>query len=193
MAEAAEDHNLLFITYTDAQDGRTHDSNTRRLVRKRALDASRTKDATGNIKIRQPPASRASVPLKQSLGRFRLRKEPAPKPKEPTAEDDIPPVVSVFEPMIGSLGDDSWTLLRYCTPPCPQLLDVEILTNMIKIIIGFDRIQLLSMSKAIGWPSRGPIQLQAMLSWLSLPAQWTGMSIDRSRPSPLSIPVRQSS
>lgn len=193
MAEAPGDQNLLFITYTDAQDGRTHDSNTRKLVRKRALDASRTKDATGKIKIRQPPASRASVPLKQSLGRFRLRKEPESKPKESTEKDDIPAALSVFEPMIGSLGDDSWTLLRYCTPLYSHLLNVEILINFVKITIDFDKIQSLSMSTAIGLHLPGQIRLQVMRNWLSLPARWTGMSIGLNRHSPLSTRVRLSS
>ena len=122
---------LVFVTYSDAKTGREHDAKTKRLVRKRAFDASRS---TGTAALH--PRREKGVPLvrhslKDGQGRFRIPKDSPASYEGTIHSQQIPASLSTFGPITHLLGPDAWDLARYCmlSPPTCLPLDNESLTR----------------------------------------------------------------
>ena len=103
---------IQFITYDDKQNGRSHDSKTRRLVRKQARIASQH---TQNSQLKSPLNTRSfstkAPPLKDYQSRFRLHKG-FQIPHQSTTNNPIDSYISPLR--IRDLDHDASILLGYC-------------------------------------------------------------------------------
>lgn len=109
--ETFESDGLVFITYTNAQyDGKIHDLQTRRKVRKRAWNAWWTEESSRRLK------SRSARPLKQSQSRFRLRNDSLVADPANSLNKVSFTSPSPFQSVFESIGDQAWDLLNYCKP-----------------------------------------------------------------------------
>ena len=111
--ESTQGDSLVFITYSDTQQGRAHDSETRQLVRKKAYHAYRTRESRG-LRRREVVFLATNSSLKQGVGRFRIRKELQKGDPSEVVRRETPKKLSPFEPILTSLGDDAWDILEYC-------------------------------------------------------------------------------
>lgn len=105
---------IQFITYDDKQYGRSHDSKTRRLVRKQAKIASQH---TQKSQLHSASDSRSfsakATSLKEHQGRFRLQKS-LEIPHNSTIYNQMCPYISPLEPTIRNIDHDASILLGYC-------------------------------------------------------------------------------
>jgi hypothetical protein len=114
MLTQCEQLGMQFITYDNKQDGRSHDSNTRRLIRKQARIASQhTQKTQLNSASNIRACSAKALSLKDYQGRFRLHKGSQTPHQSPT-HDPIDLYISPLGPTIRSLDHDASILLGYC-------------------------------------------------------------------------------